>query len=46
MTQNKRDELNTMAHNSANSAVIDEYSSYKYKYGVDEPEIVARSKDN
>ena len=36
MPQNKRDKLNTMARNSANSAVIDEDSIYKDEDGVDE----------
>ena len=46
MPHNKHDKLNTMAQNSANSAVIDEYSSDKDEDGVDEPEIVAGAEDN
>ena len=46
MPQNKRDKLNNTAHNSDNSAVIDEYESDKDEDGVDEPEIFDVSEDN
>ena len=44
--QNKREKLNTAAHNSTNIEVIDEYASDKDEYGVDEPEIVSEAEDN
>ena len=46
MPQNKRDKLNNTAHNSDNSAVIDEYESDKDEDGVDEIQIVSGAKDN
>ena len=36
MLQNKRDKINTTAHNSANISVIDEDASDKDEDGVDE----------
>ena len=46
MLQNKRDKLNTTAHNSANISVIDEDASDKDEDGVDELEIVAEAEGN
>ena len=46
MPQNRRDKLNTTAHNSANSELIDEDASDKGEVGVDEPDIFVGSEDN
>ena len=40
MPQNKCDKLNATAHNSANSAEIDEYVIDEDEDGVNEPDIV------
>ena len=46
MPHNRRDKLNTTAHNSANSELIDEDASDKGEVGVDEPDIFVGSEDN
>ena len=46
MPHNKHDKLNTMAQNSANSAVIHEDASDKDEYGIDEPEIFSGDEEN